>query len=270
MLTIRRVLRFIQITDTHIGPTEDFTLYGKQPLPIFRRLIDQINALPFPIDFVLHTGDVVDDLSAASYELYRDAIDALRVPIHHVAGNHDNAELLQTMVMAIDEPIARLDYAFEAGGTRFIVLDSRGPVDPCGLLEPSQLDWLREECTPAGPPLVIAMHHALVPLDTPWLDAPPPDWGEGRHMYVDNAAEVRAILSPARKRIRAVLSGHVHGDFNVMRDGILYAPAGSTFGPLLTLPNTDAVAADDAQGGMYRIISIDNDQITIRPRRIAL
>ena len=263
------MLRFIQITDTHIGPTEDFTLYGKRPLPIFRRVIDEINALPFPIDFVLHTGDVVDDLSADSYELYREAIDELRVPIHHVVGNHDSAELLQTMIMEIDEPIERLDYAFEAGGVRFIVLDSRGADDPGGHLQPAQLDWLREECTPAGPPLVIAVHHSLVPLDTPWLDAPPPGWN-GKHMFVDNAAEVRAVLSPARERIRAVLSGHVHGSFDVLRDGILYAPASSTFGPLLTLPNTDAVAADDAQGGLYRIISIDNDQITIRPRRVPL
>jgi 3',5'-cyclic-AMP phosphodiesterase len=265
------VLRFIHLTDTHIGPTEAFELYGKQPLPILRRVIDEINRLDFPIDFVLHTGDVVDDGSAEAYELYRDAIDELRYPVHHVVGNHDHVERLQMQVMDIDEPTDRLDYAFEAGGVRFLILDSRGPQDPCGLLQPEQLDWLRAECTPAGPPLVIAVHHALVPLDTPWLDTPPPNWGDtGRHMYTDNAAEVRAALAPARERIRAVLSGHVHGSFDVMRDGILYSAALSTFAPLRTLPSTIKVDADDTQGGMYRIVTVTDEQIIIRPRRVPL
>lgn len=264
------VLRFIHLTDTHIGPAAGFELYGKRPFPILRKAIGEINALDFQIDFVLHTGDITDDGSAAAYELYREAIDELRYPIHHVAGNHDNGELLQSIVMDIDQPVTRLDYAFDAGGVRFVVLDSRGPDDPCGLIEPAQLDWLRAQCMPAGPPMVIAVHHALVPLDTPWLDAPPPDWGGNRHMFTDNAAEVRAALAPARDRIRAVLSGHVHGSFEVMRDGILYSPAASLFGPLRTMPDSATVETDNVQGGLYRVVTVTDQQIIIRSRRLAL
>src|SRR5579859_7313291 len=90
-----RPLRFLHISDTHIRADPAFTLYGHQPYAALKQLVATINALPYPFDFVLHTGDVVDDGQADSYATARSLLNQLRVPIYYLSGNHDDAKLLQ-------------------------------------------------------------------------------------------------------------------------------------------------------------------------------
>ncbi|MBC7782714.1 MAG: metallophosphoesterase [Burkholderiales bacterium] len=258
------MLRFIHITDTHIGPTADFELYGHRPLLYLRRLVKLINDLPFEIDFVLHTGDCVDDGSAASYALFHEAMSPLRIPVKYVVGNHDDSSRLQAL-MNVAGPTRRMDYAFEVRGIKFVVLDTRGPVDPGGHVEPAQIDWLKHHCTIAGPPLVIAMHHSPIRLDTPWLDAPPPDWN-GRFMFIDNADAVIDALQPARDRILGVFGGHVHGLYQSMYKNLLFVSGQSTFSGLSGWPSEGPVEPDIAQSAMFNVVSVMDNQIVVRPR----
>lgn len=264
-----RMVRFAHITDTHIGPQPGFTLYEREPLRYLRRLVERLNALPFPLDFVLHTGDVVDDGKTESYALFNDAIRGLRFPVKYVVGNHDHCAHLQTDVIGTVAPTDRLDYTFDVGGVRFVVLDTRGPDDPGGRVQSSQLEWLRSHCAPDGPPLVIAMHHAPMKLDTPWLDAPPPGWG-GRYMYVANASELLDVLKPAASRIRGIFTGHVHNLFLTQHAGLLLCAGQSAFAPLVSFPMTDVVSRDDEQSVMFNIVTITDDQTIIRPRAFTL
>lgn len=263
------MVRFIHITDTHIGAQPGFRLYEREPLRYLRRLVDRINAIPFPIDFVLHTGDVVDDGKEESYALFNDAIRRLRFPVKYVVGNHDDVTTLQTRVIGSASPAERLDYTFDVAGTRFVVLDTRGPTDPGGQLHPEQLQWLQSHCTPDGPPMVIAMHHVPMKLDTPWLDAPPPGWG-GRYMFVANAADVLETIRPAGSRVRGIFTGHVHGLFLTQTDGLLLCAGQSAFAPLVSFPNTDTVARDDEQPVMFNLVTITDTQTIIRPRAFSL
>jgi Icc protein len=262
------MVRFIHLTDTHIGPTPHFTLYGRQPLGYLQRAIHAINEIAFDVDFVLHTGDCVDDGAAESYDLFYEAMHRLRLPVKYTAGNHDNPDRLQSIVMSVDHPTPRLDYTFDLKGIKFVVLDTRGPVDPGGRVEPSQVAWLQSHCTPDGPPMVVVMHHTVVPMDTPWLDTQPPGWG-GRFMFTENADAVRAAMAPAAKRIRGVFSGHVHGLFSIQRDGIFYSAGQSAFAGLSTLPHHDRVILDRFEPPMINIVTVAEDQVTVRPRVIA-
>ena len=91
---------------------------------------------------------------------------------------------------------SRLDYAFDAGAVRAIVLDTadrRG--GSRGLLEPAQLDWLRAELrAAAGRPLLVFTHN---PLDGT-------DGGEAALAALDAAPGVLAVVSgnSHRNRIR--------------------------------------------------------------------
>ncbi|HEY0010187.1 MAG TPA: metallophosphoesterase [Tepidisphaeraceae bacterium] len=259
------MVRFVHLTDTHLGATPYFSLYGRQTLAALQRVVSVINDFPFEIDFVLHTGDVADDGSSEAYQLAREAMGRLKAPVKYVAGNHDDAERLQRIVIGDPNPLPRLDYVFDVRGVRVVVLDTRGPVDPAGFVEPQQLQWLRTHCTFEGPPLVVAMHHSPVELDTPWLDTPPPGWN-GKHMFIDNAAELLDVLRPARLRLRGVFSGHVHGAFQVMRDGILFVSGQSTFGPLTSLPDTDRPVGDSTQLPLFNIVTVTEDSTIVRPR----
>ncbi len=259
------MVRFIHITDTHVGPEAHFTLYGKQPLQYLQRVINRINDLSFDVDFVLHTGDCVDDGRPESYQLFKQAMSKLRFPVKYVVGNHDDCEQLQTIVLGKPKPDRWLDYTFEAGGIKFVVLDTRGPVDPCGELQTEQLDWLRAHCAPDGPPMVVAMHHVPIRLDTPWLDQIPPGWGE-RHMFITNGEDVLAAMKPAANRIRGVFCGHVHGLFTSERDGVLFTAGQSTFAPIVTFPNSERVMNDEEQTPMFNLVTVSENQIIIRPR----
>ena len=95
-------MRFVQITDTHIGQNPEFANYGHAPFSNLEAVVVAINALRFPVDFVLHTGDVVEDRSEGAYRLARRVLSRLRVPVHYVAGNHDDAAILQRVMLDRD------------------------------------------------------------------------------------------------------------------------------------------------------------------------
>jgi 3',5'-cyclic-AMP phosphodiesterase len=258
-------MRFIHITDTHVAADRQFTHYGHAPLANLAALVDTLNSLALTVDFVLHTGDVVEDKSELAYRLARSELSRLAYPVRYLAGNHDDAALLQRVLLDRTQPEERLDYRFEAGGVEVAVFDSRGPNDPEGTLTDGQLAALRALCTPSGPPLVIAIHHPPVPLDTIWLDR---GWaverGRTRSMLLDRRQEFVQSVAPARERLRGVFFGHVHRAFQVVHRGILYASAPSAFGQLLSWPDQEQPEPSPGEPAGFSVVTITPEQTVIR------
>lgn len=226
---------FVHISDTHIGPAADYQRHGRSPLPYARRIVQVINDLPQPPDFVIHTGDVVTNPTPEAYTLAAETFADLRAPIYYVTGNHDTArDLHRHMPMGPKQLLSQdagvLSYAFEVKGYRFVVIDARGPdeIDPHGLLSPQQLDLVRQEATPEGPPLTVFMHFPIHPLNSIWMDA---------YALVINGRSLHEALLPARDRLRGVFYGHIHQNMQTMRDGILYVAVASTFAQFTAWPN---------------------------------
>ncbi|MFZ0547616.1 MAG: metallophosphoesterase, partial [Candidatus Promineifilaceae bacterium] len=73
-------LYFVQISDTHIGPTADYSRDGHYSLPCAKRVVEVINTLPTRPDFVIHTGDVVTNPHPVSYQLAAETFAGLEVP----------------------------------------------------------------------------------------------------------------------------------------------------------------------------------------------
>src|ERR1044071_9462260 len=92
-------MRFVHITDTHIGPTPEHRVLGQLSFPTLEALVEQINNLPFVPDFVLHTGDITDDASDAAYALARPLLEKIKVPVFYLAGNHDRPEPMQRVLL---------------------------------------------------------------------------------------------------------------------------------------------------------------------------
>jgi len=265
-------MRFVHVSDTHIAADPAFSNYGHRPLDGLAALVDAVNALSFPVDFVLHTGDVVEDGTEAAYRLAAAELSRLRLPVRYLAGNHDRGDFLQRVLLGRSRPVARLDDSFRAGGIDFLLLDSRGPHDPEGTLHEEQLAALKGRCAPEGPPLVIAIHHPPVPLDTPWLDQ---GWerasGRTRTMLLDRGREFREAVQPARARLRGVFFGHVHRAFQVVENGVLYASAPSAFAQLLAWPSQDHPEAAESEPAGFSVVTVTDTGTTIRqhalPRR---
>ncbi len=226
-------MRFVHITDTHLGPTPDFRLHGQAALPTLEALVERINNLPFKPDFILHSGDVTDDAKEASYALAKPVLAKLNAPVYYVIGNHDRPDPMLGVLLGMTPGVRRYDYYTEIDGVGLAVFDTRGPVDPAGTITDEQFAALRDLCKPEGPPLVIALHHQPVVLDSTWLD----DIGDdGLSMPLDCAQAFREIIAPARSRIRGVFFGHVHRGFQVLQDGILYSSAPSALVQLESWP----------------------------------
>ncbi|HEY1408719.1 MAG TPA: metallophosphoesterase [Promineifilum sp.] len=255
---------FVHLSDTHFGPTEGYSRAGFRAMPYAEHVIEMINALPTPPDFVIHTGDVTTHPTEAAYRLAAKTFEALKFPIYYCTGNHDtSADIHRYMAMGpkVDcQPgTDTLSYAFEVRGYRFLVLDARGPdpIDPHGLLSPQQLEVLRRETKPAGPPLCIFTHYPAVRLNSPWMDA---------NMPIFNGEEMHQSLLPARERIRGVFYGHIHNSTQTFRDGILYCAAASTFAGFTTWPTEEMIKPDYEAMPAFNFVQLLPEQTIIQQR----
>ncbi|MCB9420849.1 MAG: metallophosphoesterase [Ardenticatenaceae bacterium] len=256
-----KIVYFAIISDTHIGPTADFSRHGYEPLPCARRVVEIINNLPTKPDFVIHTGDIVTDPDPISYQLAAEVLSKIEAPIYFVNGNHDTAQdIHKYFVMgpkqdATDDP-GVLAYTFEVKGYRFLVLDARGPdeIDPQGLLSEEQLAFVRREATPDGPPLVVFLHYPVWPLNSIWMD---------KNMLVVNGVDLHQALLPARDRLRAVFYGHVHQAMQTIRDGILYVATASTFAQFAAWPPHAETVFDADYPPAYSFVHLMPEQTII-------
>jgi 3',5'-cyclic AMP phosphodiesterase CpdA len=91
-------MRFIHISDTHVGSTPGYTLHSNPALPNLQALVDTINNLPFRPDFVLHNGDVVNDRQEASY-VWRSRFSTGSSPGVLRCRDHDQPDLMQRILL---------------------------------------------------------------------------------------------------------------------------------------------------------------------------
>ena len=141
---------FVHISDSHIGPTAEYSRHGFRSQPCVARAVEIINALPTTPDFVIHTGDVVTEPDVRSYRRAAELFGQLKMPVYFVTGNHDRSRDIQRHLpmgprQILSNHLDVLSYAFEVKGYRFLVLDARGPdeIDPHGVLSEAQLGILR-------------------------------------------------------------------------------------------------------------------------------
>lgn len=256
-------VRFIHVTDTHVGPTADFELYGIKTAERVQRFVDYVNRRSAGIDFVVHTGDVVADPDQQSYTLAASLLSQLNVPLYLVNGNHDDASLLEEefdwpTVQKLSSEHVGLAYEFAGSGERFVVLDARGPdgIDPAGLLPGWQLDALSEllELHVAAP-FTLFVHFPALPLDCDWLD---------RRMLIQNGWELHQLLRHHAHHVRGVFFGHVHRGTQTTRDGVLYCSAPSAFAQFQNWPGDAQMFGSPSTHTFFNLVTIDVDQVVIR------
>lgn len=255
------LLTFAHLTDTHLHPDPRFT--GKRawsPRPTAEAVIAHINALPHPVDFVLHTGDLGNDpLRAEHYITLRDSVFAkLRPPLYVIPGNHDHRVWLSA---AFHPQHERPYYTFEANGVQVVCLDTSLPYLPFGDIEPEQLAWLETICAAdSHQPLVLALHHHPLPLHAEAMDAIGLRGGEALHQ----------TLLRARHRLKCVLFGHIHEGVTMVRDGIVYASTFSTWYQSKTWHGqTGDFAKADLHHPGYTVVTLTADGgVMLKPVRV--
>ncbi|KAA3643028.1 MAG: hypothetical protein DWQ07_21155 [Chloroflexi bacterium] len=255
-------VRFLHISDTHIGPSRDFEIYGSHTYDCVSRLVDTINNLPIEPDFIIHTGDVVTDPFPEAYTLSAEIFSKLKAPIYYASGNHDLSSMLIPALpmgpkedLLVDEGVNC--YRFEVGSHRFLVLDGRGPdeIDANGQLAEAQYQILEDEIAADGP-LSIFIHFPALELDTVWLD---------RDMLLLEGERFHKLVQQA-KNLRGVFLGHIHRGGAQYRDGVLYSSVASPIGQFSMWPEDQqgAAAADSGCTLYYNLVTLTDDTTIIK------
>jgi 3',5'-cyclic AMP phosphodiesterase CpdA len=191
-------LRFVQITDTHLG--------DRDHLERTRRLVAEINRLPVAVDFVVHTGDIFAGgvPEEAARERLAGAFRALKVPIHFLPGNHD--------IPAADPGRGAAAYRREVGPLVHRAA-YRGVTVVFAYTEPLAQGFVVEGYDPeaeiesalagAGGGPVVFFHHRPATEDL-YDGVVHPGW--------DPAGRSRLESILRRHPVKAVVTGHFHRD----------------------------------------------------------
>ena len=219
--------------------------------------------------FILDSGDMIYGHSSdenrvrEQWQIYRKAIEPLRIPIFHVPGNHD----------IWDESSARLYrelwgttyYSFDYGNARFIGLDTE---TANGRLGEKQFDWLKQQFGNSKQGNVfVFLHRPLFPIDGAI--------GGSLDEYPVERDQLHKLFAQNRQVIRGVFAGHEHLYSFQRRDGVPYYISGGAGAPLYVAPELGGfhhfllvrVSGDDVRVELKKITAPQRK--LEKPRRIA-
>jgi 3',5'-cyclic AMP phosphodiesterase CpdA len=192
-------LRFVQISDSHIGFNKPANTDVTATL---REAVAKIKADPNPPAFVLHTGDLTHLSKPAEFDTLQQVLSELSVPVFYVPGEHDVLEdngesYLQRFGKGT---MGAGWHSFDRNGVHFIGLVNVVDLKAGGLgtLGNEQLEWLEKDVKrlKSSTPIVVFAH---IPLWSVY-----PEWGWG----TDDSE--RALSYLKRFGSVSVLNGHIH------------------------------------------------------------
>jgi plastocyanin len=213
-------LRFVQISDSHIGFDKPANADVTGTL---RAAIAKIKADAEPPAFVLHTGDLTHLSKPAEFDTLQQVLSDLSVPVFYVPGEHDVLE---------DDGKSYLErfgkgtrgagwHSFDHSGVHFIGLVNVVNLKAGGLgtLGSEQLDWLEQDVKrlKSSTPIVVFAH---IPLWSVY-----PEWGWG----TDDSE--RALSYLRRFGSVSVLNGHIHQVMHKVEGHVTFHTAMSTAFP---------------------------------------
>jgi len=260
-----RPLTFVHLSDSHLvtDPVGVGTEFASA-LAATEALLRDIEALPAPLEFVLHTGDVNHDPQRE--DDYRRTLELFRrlgVPVHFMPGNHDRSQWLQRVLQGVEDPGPHADQEFEAAGVQFLLPDSTVPREEGGhgRLEPEQLAWLESRCAaPDARPLVVALHHNPLSLGVSWPE----------ELILRNGEALHASLLSARHRLRLVLYGHIHESLLTLRDGIAYQSVRGSWFQLRTWYGQGSLGPEPLQWPGSNLVTLTERDTFVRHCRVRL
>jgi len=170
-----------------------------------------VAAFPARPDVAVLSGDLADDASAEAYRRIRSLTADLAGEVHSVPGNHDDAVGMYEVLGGSDDlRLVRLSRSWT-----MLLVSSLWPGHDAGRITPETLAALDEALTRTKQHVIVCMHH------------PPVSTCDDAYCRIVNAADTLSVLHRHR-RVRAVLSGHLHRAFDNHRDGIRFLGAPST------------------------------------------
>lgn len=193
-----------QITDIHLGFDPD------NPSEFNRRRLDQVlkilNAMQPPPDLLLATGDLVDRGDLGSYKRLRNALSMCPFPVWPCMGNHDQRDNFSAEFPEIPVVDGFVQYEFEAGPLRFLVIDTLEDGRHGGAFCDVRARWLADRLSEQRDrDTIIVMHHPPVDVGIEWMATQPDEpW-----------VELFAATIAGHAQVKGIICGHLHRPISV-------------------------------------------------------
>ncbi|SDN18500.1 metallophosphoesterase [Vreelandella arcis] len=234
-------MRLVQITDAHLYADKQARSRAGVPWVHLQRVLEAVSA-ERP-DFVVFSGDVSQDETAASYALAIEAMSQLTCPWAWLAGNHDQPTLMQDERPLIDE--------VDLSAWRLLLLHTPVEGEPYGELGPEALATLATQLEADDRPTVIVMHHPPVDVGAAWMDA----------IGLQDREAFWQVVS-AFPQVKVILFGHAHQAYAQRHAAGEHAVA--VYGcPAISdqfMPGAAHFMVDEASRPGYRIVELMDQQ----------
>ncbi|TWI54223.1 Icc protein [Pseudomonas duriflava] len=204
----------VQLTDSHLFASQESRLLGLDTGYSLERVVEQVRIEQPDIDLILASGDLAQDSTLEAYQRFHDATASLAAPARWLPGNHDKVDVMAAFCAGTD----LMDPVLDLGAWRLILLDStiKGAVP--GRFEPDQLELLERALSEAPErPTLVSFHHHPVPVGCQWMDL----------LGLQNPEALFAVLDRF-KQVRVVLWGHIHQEYDEVRNGVRLLASPST------------------------------------------
>ncbi len=206
----------VQLSDSHIG-----AIWSEgDPIVGLRAAIAAIGHLDVAPDAILVSGDLAETGAAGEYELVRESLRVLGLPIHVLPGNHDDRAALRKCFGLPGSPEDPIQHTADVGALRLVMVDSTRPGEDRGELDSLRIEWL-DRALAAEPerPTLLAMHHPPIVMRSPAWDP---------IVLPDAARSALAEVLARHPQVLAIVAGHHHQ--------MIVAHLGSR--PVMAIPST--------------------------------
>ena len=209
----------VQLSDPHLVAGAD----GDGRAARLEHAVSRVAALRPRPDAVLISGDLTDVPSGEAYERVHALLAPLGLPLHALAGNHDDRDLLRARFGPHPAPPgAPVRLAARCGPLRLVGCDSTIPGAVGGALDGEQRAWLAETLAEEpDTPTLLALHHPPVATGVRSMDT--------IALALEDREPLAALLR-GHPQVQAITCGHAHTT-------MVSAFAGR---PLLICPSTDS------------------------------
>jgi len=246
-------LKLLQITDTHLFADREKNLLGIKTVASYDAVVKHAEKYSGKCAAILSTGDLSQDHSAQSYLHFSERIKSLNMPCYWLPGNHDMQSVMLPSLLS--EGLAQTKQIVSEHW-QIILLDSQLEGVPHGHLSDEQLQFLKEKLQEyPNKYTLITVHHHILPVGAAWLD---------QHILKNNKQFIDLISQ--FPNVKAVLSGHVHQAFDVIKKGVRYLTSPSTC--VQFKPKNNDFAVDNKEPGYRHLILKKSGEIDTHVERI--
>lgn len=246
------VVNILQLTDPHLYLDPNTQTAGINNYQSFTACLQQALNEDIRCDLILLSGDLVNEVKPEIYQQIYQLLEQTGIAFVCIAGNHDVTDELDThlpfsqrrFVPHKPNPMLLSNYSLALNEWRLLLIDSSVPGEVYGNVGNKNLNWLAQNLANSHHPVIITMHHHVLPMDSTWID-----------QHITQDAEAFWQLVENHPTVKAVVTGHVHQNFESQRAGVkVYATPSTCY---QFKPKSDDFAFDDQAVPGYRWLSLD-------------